>query len=174
MITSHRIPHYFVHLLSWNIWKGELNVESTVSKMETVYLYDPVFIFHKYLKNPHFSMYRTFSPYKIQGEYFPSWASSRAKISTSHLSLLRDITYFVSKNIDCYHNLKTNSFTVFQPEGRCFCHHEGCVLEQNHTEFPACARACSYAQGRKNRMVGRRPQPSWVVFLLFFSSSLNK
>ena len=39
---------------------------------KSVYLHHPVFIFHKNRKNPHFSICRTFSPYKIQGEYFSS------------------------------------------------------------------------------------------------------
>ena len=60
--------------------------------------------------------------------------------------------------------------SVFQPEGRGFLHHEGWVLEQNRTGLLDCARACSQAQGRKNSTLGRRPQPSWVVFFLFLFS----
>ncbi len=47
-------------------------------------------------------MCRTYSPYKIQGDYFSLCASTQIKISTSNLRLLRAITYFVSKNIDFF------------------------------------------------------------------------
>ena len=47
----------------------------------------------KNLKYPHLSMCRTFSPYKIRGEYFSLCASTQIKISASHLCLFRDITY---------------------------------------------------------------------------------
>ena len=39
-------------------------------------------------------MCRTFSPYKIRGEYFSLCASTQIKISASHLCLFRDITYW--------------------------------------------------------------------------------
>ena len=48
----------------------------------------------KKLKYPHLSMCRTFSPYKIRGEYFSLCASTQIKISASHLCLFRDITYW--------------------------------------------------------------------------------
>ncbi len=57
-------------------------------------------------KNPHVSMCRTYSPYKIRGWCFSLNASIQIKISTSHLVSFRAFTYFVSKNPDCYHNLK--------------------------------------------------------------------
>jgi len=48
-----------------------------------------------------------------------------------------------------------------------FFHHDDWVLEQNRTALQGCVRACSKTRGRKCRTVGRRPQPSWVGFLLF-------
>ena len=70
-------------------------------------------------------MCRTFSPYKIQGECFSSWASSRVKYPPHIFASCRDVTYFVSKNIDCCHNLKNNSlpfqgFNLFNGQIRLF------------------------------------------------------
>ena len=45
-------------------------------------------IIYKNRKNPHFSMCRTFSPYKMKGIYFSLGASTLIKIATSHLWLL--------------------------------------------------------------------------------------
>ena len=45
-------------------------------------------IIYKNHKNSHFSMCRTFSPYKMKGIYFSLGASTQIKMATSHLWLL--------------------------------------------------------------------------------------
>ena len=58
--------------------------------------------------------------------------------------------------------------TVFQPEGRCFCHHDGCVLEQNHTGLPDCARALLLGTRTEEQDVG--PKATAImsgVFIVF-------
>ncbi len=72
-------------------------------------------------------------------------ASSRTTVESSMGSLHEPQTSSEAKTPLRYAPLKKLRMalhTFFQPEGRCFCHHDGFVLEQNRTGLLAPLSIC--------------------------------